>query len=100
MICAKYKLEKLELFDEYKKLDSVEKQARQRQRLLERGFKGIPEPEDPDAEPELDEEIHNDPDDFEKEPQELKQLAMLLEASKGLVIDGQWKDNPDDENEI
>ena len=25
---------------------------------------------------------------------------MLLEASKGLIVDGQWKDNPDDENEI
>ena len=100
MICDKYKLDKLELFEEFKALDDKEKKARQRQRLLDRGFKGIPEPDDPDAEPEADEEIVNDPDDFEKDKQEIKQLQMLLEASKGLIIDGQWKDNPDDENEI
>lgn len=67
MICNKYKLDKLELFEEYKKLDGEEKKARQRLRLLERGYKGIPEPDDPEAEPEVDEEIMNDPDDFEKD---------------------------------
>ena len=67
MICEKYKLDKLELFDEYKALDEKEKKARQRQRLLERGFKGIPAPEDENEEPEVDEEIMNDPDDFEKD---------------------------------
>ena len=38
MICGKYKLDKLELFAEYKKLDGVEKEARRRRRLLDRGF--------------------------------------------------------------
>ena len=100
MICEKYKLDKLELFDTYKAIDKEELKARQRKRLLDRGFKGIPEPDDPDEKPEPDAEILEDPDDFEKEPQEIKQLQKIIEASKALVIDGQWKDNPEDENEI
>ena len=71
MICDKYKLESCEFMKEYKALEASELKARQRLRLLERGFKGIPETEDPEAEPEVDEEIVNDPDDFDKGPQEI-----------------------------
>lgn len=68
MLCEKYKLESCEFMKEYQKLEDSELKARQRTRLLDRGFKGIPEQDDPDAEPEVDEEIINDPDDFEKNP--------------------------------
>ena len=39
--------------------------ARRRKRLLERGFKGIPEPEEGE-EKEPDTEILDDPEDFDK----------------------------------
>lgn len=70
--------------------------ARQRKRLLERGFKGIPEPEDPDAEPEVDTEIMDDPEDFDKGTQDVKDLKDVIENKKGLIIDGNWRPKGED----
>ena len=103
MICGKYKLDKLELFAEYKKLDAEEKEARRRRRLLDRGFVPPEFEEDENGNPKQipDPALEDDAEeDFSKEKQEIDQLQALLKADKGLVIDGQWKDNPDDENEI
>jgi len=95
MLCEKYKLEQMELLSEYMKIDKEELTARQRARLLDRGFKGMPEPEDPEAEPEVDAEIVEDPEDFEKGPQELIQFQKIIKADTPLVIDGMWKDEED-----
>lgn len=66
MLCDKFKLEPLELMDSFNKRQAEQLKARQRKRLLERGFKGIPEQDDPEAEPEVDTEIVEDPEDFDK----------------------------------
>lgn len=43
MLCEKFKLEPLELMESFNKRQAAELKARQRKRLLERGFKGMPE---------------------------------------------------------
>lgn len=43
LLCEKFKLEPLELMDAFNKKQAEELKARQRKRLLDRGFKGIPE---------------------------------------------------------
>lgn len=70
--------------------------ARQRKRLLERGFKGMPEPEDEDAEPEVDIEIVEDPEDFDKAEQDVKDLRDIISINKGLVMDGTWRPSGED----
>ena len=47
----------------------TEKDKRKRLRLLNRGFKAIPPPEEGE-EQQIDEEIENDPEDFDKEAHE------------------------------
>mmetsp|Transcript_46063 Transcript_46063/g.61010 ORF Transcript_46063/g.61010 Transcript_46063/m.61010 type:complete len:262 (+) Transcript_46063:1389-2174(+) len=51
----------------------------------------MPEPEDPDAPPEVDEEIVNDPEDFEKGDQDIKDLREIIDSEKGLIMDGNWR---------
>lgn len=53
MLCEKFKLETLELQEAFNKKQEEQLKARQRKRLLDRGFKGFPK-EDPLAE---DEEV-------------------------------------------
>ena len=64
--------------------------ARRRKRLLERGFKGIPEPEEGE-EKEPDAEILDDPEDFDKAAQDVADLRSVIDAKKGLIIDGNWR---------
>lgn len=67
-----------------------------RLRLLERGFKAIPPPEDGE-EPEPDLEIEEDPEEFDREAHERDLLRQILETHKGLAIDGNWTNLPNEE---
>ena len=96
MLCDKYKLESLELFKTYWARREEELKKRQRQRLLKRGYKGIPEPEDEDAEVEVDTEVIDDPEDFDKAKHEVELMQLILDAKKGLVVDGNWTENPEE----
>ena len=91
MLCEKFKLEQLELLSVFQKKQAEELKSRQRKRLLARGFKGIPENDDPDAEPEVDTEIMDDPEDFDKDAQNVSDLKSVVPSNKGLVIDGNWR---------
>jgi len=70
MLCEKYKLQELDLQRAYLARLEDEKNKRKRLRLLERGFKAIPEPEEEDEEPQRDDEIEDDPEEFEREEHE------------------------------
>jgi len=73
----------------------IEKEKRKRRRQLERGWKDPPqEPEEPeeDAEPYVDEEIENDPEDFDNEVHEKELIRLIMQAENGLFIDGSWRD--------
>ena len=91
MLCERFKLEPLELLSVFQKKQAEELKSRQRKRLLARGFKGIPENDDPDAEPEVDTEIMDDPEDFDKDAQNVSDLKSVVHSNKGLVIDGNWR---------
>lgn len=69
MLCEKFKLEEFELLKEYLARQKSELQKRQRLRLLERGFKPMPIDEET-GQKEPDQEILDDPDDFDKEAHE------------------------------
>lgn len=91
MLAKKFKLDTLDLRDAF--LDKLisEREIRKRRRLLDRGFKAIPEPEDPEEPMPEDEEIENDPDDWDKEQHERDLVRMISDCSKGLIIDGTWQ---------
>jgi hypothetical protein len=93
MLCEKFKLETLDLQDAFNKRQDAELKARQRKRLLDRGFKGFPK-EDPladDEDVQVDEEIINDPDEFDKAEQDVKDLRGIVDNQKGLIMDGNWR---------
>jgi len=50
----------------------------------------MPEQDDPDAPPEIDEEIVNDPEDFEKNDQDVKDIRDVINTNKGIILDGNW----------
>ena len=77
-----------------KEFDQMQKEqlkARQRKRELDRGFKGIPEPENEEDEKEIDTEIIEDPEDFDKAEQDVKDISAVIDCNKGLIIDGNWR---------
>ena len=43
-------------------------------------------------EPPVDPEIEEDPEGFDREGHERQVMKMILDSSKGLVIDGTWRD--------
>lgn len=93
LLCEKFKLETLDLQDAFNKKQEEQLKARQRKRLLDRGFKGFAK-EDPLAEDEevpVDEDIINDPEDFEKPEQDIKDLRGIIDNQKGLIMDGNWR---------
>lgn len=95
MLCAKYKLQPFNLKDEFLARMKTEKEVRKRRRLLDRGFRAPPADQDPE-EPWVDVEIEEDPEDFDKEAHERELLKMILDSSKGLVIDGTWNGFPEE----
>lgn len=82
--------------DAFNKKQAEELKARQRKRLLDRGFKGIPEQEDPDAEPEVDTEIVEDPEEFDKNEADIKDIRSIIAAEKGYIMDGNWRSTAED----
>jgi hypothetical protein len=96
MLCEKYKLTEFNLKDEFLKKLKEEKEKRKRRRLLDRGFKPPLPPEEEGMEPPPDPEIEDDPEDFDRAKHEVEMMRELMDASKGLVIDGTWTDLPED----
>lgn len=66
MLCDKFKLEEFELQKEFLEKIKVEKEKRQRLRLLQRGYKAMPIDEETGL-PEADPEIIDDPAEFTDE---------------------------------
>lgn len=97
-ICSKYKLDSYNLKAEFLKKLQTEKDARKRRRLLDRGFRPpIPNDDDDDDSPQPDPEIEDDPDDFDREKHEQDILKMIIDAKKGLIIDGTWNGFEEDQ---
>jgi hypothetical protein len=96
MLCDKFKLEELNLKDEYLNKLAEEKETRKRRRLLDRGFRPPQPPEEEGGESPPDPEIEDDPEDFDKEGHEREVMKMILDSKKGLVIDATWTDLPED----
>jgi len=81
LLCDKYKLESLNLKDEFLKKLKSEKDIRKRQRLLTRGFRP-PLPAEEEGEPSPpDPEIEDDPEDFDKEAHERDILRMIIDKN-------------------
>ncbi len=97
MLCDKFKLQEFELQKEYLAKVKLEKEKRQRSRLLHRGFKAMPVDEESGL-PEPDPEILDDPAEFtdEIESHEKRFMSEIFDAKKGLIIDGHWTTLPED----
>jgi YHS domain-containing protein len=97
MLCDKYKLEEFELQKEYLSKIKLEQAKRQRLRLLKRGYKAMPIDEET-GEPQKDDEIVDEPPEFEEEREALEKrfMAEILDSKRGLVIDGNWTTLPED----
>jgi len=95
MLCDKFKIDSLELMPEYLATMDSELKKRKRTRLLARGFRPIPESDDPEV-PAVDPEIEEDPEDFDKTEHERELLRMVLASNRSLVYDGNWTSLPED----
>lgn len=95
MLCEKFKLNEFELKKEYLKRLAEEKDKRKRSRLLNRGFRPPLPPEEEGMESPPDPEIEDDPEDFDREGHEREVMKQIFDASKGYVIDGCWRDLPE-----
>ena len=67
-----------------------EKEARIRARSLSRGFKPLTPSDEEGQEYLPDNEIEDDPEDFDKEANERELLKLILDSQQGLIIDGTW----------
>ena len=95
MLCEKFKIDSLDLMPEYLAAMESELNKRKRGRLLARGFRPIPESDDPEV-PAVDPEIEEDPEDFDKTEHERELLRMVLASNRSLVYDGNWTSLPED----
>lgn len=97
MLCDKFKLDEFELQKEFINKVKLEKEKRQRLRLLQRGYKAMPIDEDTGL-PEPDPEILDDPAEFidEIDIHEKRFMSEIIESSKSLIIDGNWTTLPED----
>jgi hypothetical protein len=95
-LCAKFKIESLELLPSFLAMMKTKKDQRKRTRLLDRGFRPPAPVEEEGAEPEPDAEIEDDPEDFDKTEHEKQLMQMILSSEKSLVIDGSWTSLPED----
>lgn len=94
MLAKKFKLDTLNLREEFLEKFISEREIRKRRRLLDRGFKPPAPPEDEEeenAEVPPDPEIEEDPEEFDKEQHERDLARMITDCSKGLIIDGTWQ---------
>lgn len=95
MLAKKFKIDKLNLLDEYLKVFKSEKDKRKRLRLLNRGFRPLPEVEEGEEQP-VDEELEAEAEDFDMAAHERQVLGMVLDSSKSLVFDGNWNNIPEE----
>lgn len=99
MLCDLYKLDSLELHTEFLKRLDKEKKLRQRSRRINLGFVAPPEDFEPTEEmpvwvnPEVEEDTW---EQEEREAHEKQMMKETIEASKGLIIDGNWTTIPED----
>lgn len=99
-LCRKFKIQSLNLKDDFLDLMKTEKNKRKRARLLARGFKE-PEPVDDaeeNPEPVVDEEIEQDPAEFlDAIGDHYKELFQsIMPAAKPTVMDGHWTTMPEE----
>lgn len=94
-LCDKFKIESLDLMTEFLKETKLQKEKRKRERLLKRGFKALPPPEEEGAEPEPDPEIEEEGEGFDPEADAVKVLQTIIKAEKPLVINGNWTTLPE-----
>lgn len=90
-LCEKFKLEEFSLKKEFIKKQNEEKEKRKRARLLNKGFappagfdeetgKAIPDPD-----------VENEPESFNQEENDIEIMRSIMDANKGLIIDGNWR---------
>lgn len=90
MLSKKFKINKVNLYEKYIETLNSEKNKRKRARMLARGFRPLPEVEEGE-DPPLDDEIEQDPEDFDIAAHERDVLHMVLEADKAIAFDGNWR---------
>jgi YHS domain-containing protein len=104
-LSKKYKIGSLNLKEKFITLMNEEKEKRKRQRQIEKEARPPAPVEEGEAEaaaeegdePQLDPEIENDPEDFDKEGHERDLVKMCFAGSQGLVIDGTWNGFPEEQ---
>lgn len=90
-LCYKFKLDEFLLKKQFVQKQNEEKEKRKRARLLNKGFappagfdeetgKAIPDPD-----------VENEPESFSQEENDIEIMRSLMDASKGLIIDGSWR---------
>ena len=90
-LCEKFKLDEFLLKKQFVQKQNEEKEKRKRGRLLNKGFappagfdeetgKAIPDPD-----------VENEPESFSQEENDIEIMRSLMDASKGLIIDGSWR---------
>ena len=90
-LCEKFKLDEFLLKKQFVQKQNEEKEKRKRARLLNKGFappagfdeetgKAIPDPD-----------VENEPESFSQEENDIEIMRSLMDANKGLIIDGSWR---------
>jgi len=95
-LCTKYKIDQCPMMKSMLDELKIEKEKRQRGRLLNRDFRPLEQPEEPDADPVVDPEINDDPEDFDRAAHERDIYRRVLPSDKALVYDGNWTSLPED----
>lgn len=96
-LCEKFKLDEFMLKQEFVKKQNEEKQKRKRARLLNKGFAPPSGFDEETGKPIPDPDVENEPESFNQEENDIEVMRSIMDASKGLIIDGSWrKMNEDD----
>jgi len=82
MLCDKYRLESFDLLKEFLSKLNSEKAKRKRLRLLNRGFKPLPEVEEGEDAP-VDEELEEEEEGFDREAHDRDIMKTIFDASRG-----------------
>jgi hypothetical protein len=96
LLCEKYKLNEFKIRGAFEQKLKEEKEKRKRGRLLARGFKPLPPPEEEGEESPPDPEIEDDPEDFDKAEHEKAVMREVIKSDKAEVYDADWFDVPED----
>ena len=91
MLCEKFKLDDFLLKEKFVKKQNEEKEKRKRARLLNKGFAPPAGFDEETGKPIPDPDVENEPDGFSQEDNDIEIMRSLMDASKGLIIDGSWR---------